>query len=129
MKKIIVTTLILVFAFTSYCQQSEFSKSLTREEYLSKSKTQKLCGFILLGAGAITLISISGGNTDLSSVGAFAVAGGLATLGSIPLFISAGKNKRKAMASTSFILEKKLFISQSGISFNSLPSVSLKINL
>ena len=122
--------MLLIFAATSFCQETKSLQSLTREEYLTKSKTQKVFGFILLGAGATTLIIISKGNTDLNAVGPLAVVGALSTLGSIPLFIASGKNKKRAMeVTTSLKFEKTQSIQQSGISFHSFPAMSLKINL
>ena len=130
MKKISICIMSLIFTATSFCQQTKPLQPLTREEYLTKSKTQKVFGFILLGAGATTLIIIRKGNTDLNAVGPLAVVGTLATLGSIPLFIASGRNKRRAMkASTSLKFEKTQSIQHSGISFHSFPAMSLKINL
>ena len=129
MKKISICILLLIFAATSFCQQTKSLQPLTRKEYLAKSKTQKVFGFILLGAGVTTLIIISKGNTDLNAVGPLAVIGTLSTLGSIPLFIASGRNKRKALkASTSLKFEKVQSIHQPGLSFNSFPAMSLKIN-
>jgi hypothetical protein len=130
MKKVAICTLLLILSFTSFCQDTQPSTPLTREDYLKKSKTQKVLGFVFLGAGAITLISVSGGNTDLGTAGVLIVAGGLATLTSIPLFIASGKNKRKAKdASLSFKFEKIQTIQPAGISFHASPVISLKINL
>ena len=97
MKKITVCSLLLLFAASSFCQQMQKSStSLTREEYLTKSRTQKVVGFVLLGAGAIALISVSGGNTDFGTLGTVVVAGGASILASMSFFIPSGKNKRKA---------------------------------
>ena len=121
--------MLLVLAATSFCQQSK-SLPLTREEYLTKSRTQKVFGFILLGAGATTLIILSKGNTDLDVAAPLAVAGTLSALGSIPLFIASGRNKRKARnASTSLKFEKAQSVQPTGITFKSFPAISLKIRL
>jgi hypothetical protein len=64
MKKVIISMIFLIFSATSFCQEKQPSQSSTQDEYLKKSKTQKIVGFVLLGAGAITLIIESGGNTD-----------------------------------------------------------------
>ena len=130
MKKVTICTMLLILSATSFCQQTQSSKPLTREEYLKKSKTQKIVGFVFLGAGAITLISVSGGNTDFNTLGTLVVVGGLSTLASIPLFIASGRNKRKAKnASVSFNFEKIQFIQQSQLSFHSVPAISIKLNL
>ncbi len=130
MKQITICAMLIIFSATSFCQQTQTTKSLTREEYLKKSKTQKIVGFVFLGAGAITLISVSGGNTDFNTLGTVVVVGGLLTVASIPLFIASGRNKRKAKnASVSFNFEKYQSIQQSQLSFHSFPAISLKLNL
>lgn len=130
MKKIIICAMLLIFSVTTFCQQTQPSTSFTREEYLKKSKTQKILGFVFLGAGAITIISVCGGNTDFNTLGTVVVLGGLLTVASIPLFIASGRNKRKAKnASISFNIEKFQFIHQSQLSFHSIPAISIKLNL
>lgn len=130
MKQITICTILLVLSATSFCQETQPSTTLTRDEYLKKSKAQKIFGFIFLGAGAITLISVSGGNTDFGTLGTLVVAGGLATLASIPLFIASGRNKRKAKnASLSIKVEKNQTIQPNELSFHLFPAISLKLNL
>jgi hypothetical protein len=58
MKKIIVFALLLILSTVSFSQQTEPKAPLTRADYLKKSKTQKIVGFVFLGAGAITFISV-----------------------------------------------------------------------
>ncbi len=48
----------------SFSQQKEPAHIIPEFDYLTTSKTQKIFGFILLGAGATTLIIISKGNTS-----------------------------------------------------------------
>jgi hypothetical protein len=130
MKKITICLLLVILSATSFCQQTEPSQPMTRNEYLKKSKTQKVLGFVFLGAGAITLISVSGGNTDFNTLGTLVVIGGVLTLTSIPLFIAAGRNKRKAKNATAFFkFEQTKTIQQTQISFRSFPAISLKLNL
>ncbi len=119
-----------MLAATSFCQQvQQPSTSLTRDEYLKKSKTQKIVGFVFLGAGVITLVSVSGGNTDFGTLGTVVVAGAVSVLASIPFFIASGRNKRKANnASLSFKFEKNQTM-PAEISFHSFPAISLKLNL
>lgn len=114
MKKLIICLLLVTFNATSFCQETN-PLPLTHEDYLRKSKNQKLIGWILLGAGATTLIAVSGGNTDFSTLGTLVIGGGLATLGSIPFFIASGKNKRKA----NLMLKNETFLR---------PGVNLKSN-
>lgn len=104
MKKIILifTVFLLATSMLLKAQKQETlitnntKTSLAGEEYLSKSKTQKTVGFILIGAGVTTIALISNGKADFSTTGALVVASGAAILGSIPFFIASGKNKRKS---------------------------------
>ena len=69
--------------------------------YLSKSKSQKTIGWVLLGAGIALYI---GGilvyeNSDLeesSGTDAMILIGSIASIASIPLFINGAKNKGRA---------------------------------
>jgi uncharacterized membrane protein YebE (DUF533 family) len=78
---------------------------LSAAQYLKKSKSQKTAAFILLGAGAVAFIVVSPGNLSFEASGNLIVAGGLAALGSIPLFIASGKNKRKSRNATVFLFK------------------------
>ena len=74
-----------------------------KEYYLQRSKNQKTAGMALLIGGGVAIgAGLLIGNSSESSfddAATGAVIGGvgvLAMLGSIPLFIASGKNKRKA---------------------------------
>jgi len=130
MKKTAVCALMLIVSAISFCQEPPAKSSLTPEAYLKKSKTQKIVGFVFLGAGAITLISVSGGNTDFNTLGTVVVAGGLSVLASIPLFIAAGRNKRKAKATAiSFNINTNRVFETTGIILRRYPAIVLKMNL
>ena len=129
MKKFIIFNLLVLLSVTSFGQQTDPSQPLTRDEYLKKSKSQKVAAWILLGAGAITLASISGGNTSFDALGTLAIGGTIAVLGCIPLFLAAGKNKRKAKAMTASIrMEKTNVIRGYSKAQNYYPAFSVKIN-
>jgi hypothetical protein len=56
-------------------------------------------------------------------------AGCASMLGSIPLFISAAKNKRKAMnAAAYFEIQRDPIITNFGLTLHSVPTLSLKLN-
>ena len=130
MKKITICAMLLILATTSFSQQTQSSKPLTREEYLTKSKNQKIFGFILLGAGVTSLAIAAYGGPSFDVLPVLAIGGTLSTLGSIPLFIASRRNKRKTMnTSASLKIEKTQTMQQTGISFHSLPAISVKINL
>lgn len=147
MKKIILFPIILIMSSASFSQQTEPSTVFTKEDYLQKSKNQKTGAIVLLaGGGLLHVIGLSvwsdgfvsafdfsnpdpnRGSSELNAGGVLMIFGSLAVLGSIPLFIASGKNKRKAM-NMSFKLQaipqlkNGSFVSQPG------PSFSLKINL
>lgn len=73
---------------------------LEMKHFLSKSKKQKTTAWLLLGGG-IVLNSIGSAN-DVDAYGnsrgyqVMSTIGGLATIGSIPLFFASSKNKNKA---------------------------------
>ena len=128
MKKTIICAMLLVLATVSFSQQTNPKQPLTREDYLKKSKSQKITAFVLLGAGVTTLAIISQGNTSFAVLGTFAPEVILSTLGSIPLFIASARNKRKAQAATVYFkLEKQDVRQFSGNS--TYPSVAIKFNL
>jgi hypothetical protein len=91
----------------SFSQQKEPAHIIPEFDYLTTSKTQKIFGFILLGAGATTLIIISKGNTSFDVLPILAIGGTLAVLGSIPLFVASGRNKRKAKTASAYLRIKE----------------------
>jgi len=127
--------MLLLMTTSSFCQQTDFSQSLTRQDYLKKSKNQKTTAWILLGGGAA--VAVGAAILDVSSDWSksetpYIVAlftGGAAMLGSIPLFIASGRNKRKAMnASTYFEIQRNPVLTNTGLTLHSLPTLSLKLN-
>ena len=73
-------------------------------DYVRKARTQRAAAWaLLLGGGLVAGVVVYAtrpGNTvsfdALPLVSAVGVAGGLAVLGSVPLFAAAGRNRRKA---------------------------------
>ncbi|MDQ6889744.1 MAG: hypothetical protein M3Z56_05660 [Bacteroidota bacterium] len=137
--KLIVSLLLLMILLTSQC-----SSAKTRDSLLTKSKHQKTAAWILLGGGwglgIAGLVTGLNGTVDLLSgqfdkagknVGAggiLLIAGGVAMLGSIPLFIAAHKNKHKA-TSLSFTNQLTPALVNSVTGRRCVPSVSLRFNL
>lgn len=128
MKKIMLYFLLLAFPATSFCQKTNDSVPVIKTDYLTKSKNQKTAGWVLLGGGTALigigfLVGDSKESTfDDAATGAFlAGVGLLSAIGSIPLFIASGKNKRKALnMSANFKMENAT---------NSYPAVAFKIKL
>lgn len=146
MKKIVLSITVLVFVIQSYCQTTT-SPSISKDEYLKRSKDQAKVGFILLGAGVITQavgVLIPRGNVKpVSLVDIFSgtrsyenddtktgliLAGFISELCSIPFFISSGKNKHRA-ASVSFNNQKILFPQHNALAVKTQPAITLKIRI
>jgi len=132
MKTITALLIILFFIPNTFCQ------TLSKGDYLLKSKSQKTTGWILLGGG--TAIAIAGtismsnqdfwssDNSDYDTAG-FMMLGGLAVgLASIPFFISSAKNANKA-ATISFNYQKAYFPKHDIFVVKMQPAITLKIPL
>ena len=135
MKKIILFALLLILSARSFSQQSYPSTPLTRSDYLQKSKNKKTAAWVLLGGGIVLigtgfLIGASSESSfdDAYTGGIFVGVGVLSAIGSIPLFIASGKNKRKA-ASLSFKNEMAPQLLKNSFVSRIVPSLSLKIQL
>src|SRR5215203_3768979 len=106
MKKMVLIILTSCLFFQSgYAQK--FKDSLMRLSdydlgtyYLKQSKNQKTIGWVLLGAGVTsTIVGGQQASKDIfneSSGEAWAIFGALSTVASIPVFLSAAKNKGRA---------------------------------
>jgi len=142
MKKIILFLAFFSMLTKGFSQQAEEPKmELTKQEYLKKSKSQKTVGRILLGGGGILigaglLTNLSNGLGNLfveesqknSSGDIFTVLGVISIAGSIPLLISAGKNKRKAL-SLSVKNQPSQVLQNNRLYSKIIPSLTFKINL
>ncbi len=141
MKKLILTIASILWFFNSFSQQSSPTPSLTKQVYLTKSKKQKPAGWALFGFGTAMLVGGSAiaagaadeswngdGNETLKAGGVVVAVGLAAMLGSIPLFIASGRNKRKA-ATVSFNNMKIPQIKNSSLVYKPMPAVLLKFNL
>jgi len=140
MKKFSLFFISLLFLINSFSQTQTNSK----EYYELKSKHQKTTAWIMLGGGAGLFIAggvvgahgffdlFSGdfnkANNNVGAAATLGIVGTASMLGSIPFFISSGKNARKA-ASISFIDERILLPQQNTIAFKMQPTISLKISL
>lgn len=153
MKKAIIFLICMGTMIYSIAQEnpSETPKPLlTKEEYLQKSKANRTGAIVLISAGgAITLagfaVALNSLEEDLGNISLFGsptkttnndatfeailIIGGVAAmLGSIGLFVSAHKYKRKAL-SVSFKNELAPQLQRSTVKYNAVPSLSLKIRL
>jgi|SoiMethySBSTD1v2_1073268.scaffolds.fasta_scaffold12436_2 hypothetical protein len=149
MKKFLLTIAIALFFIESFSQQVNPAPSLTKQDYLDKSRKQKTAAWILLGGGAAliitgTILSANEVEEDYQNdpYNPFAplteadfdgpewvfTTGIFAGLGSIPLFVASSRNRRKAMT-VSLKNEQFQSLKNSSLVYKPMPAVSLKINL
>lgn len=143
MIRIIAITLFLVTSFTSFSQSAAIPAKTVDTDYLQKSKKQKKTAWLILGGGLAcslvgsilsTELEVDGDTEPL--LGDFAsttgtilnVTGVCAMAGSIPLFIAAHRNKKKAM-SLSFKNEKAPQFRHGSFTSIAIPSLTLKVSL
>jgi hypothetical protein len=114
MKQTLTLIIILLVVFQSgYCQKTEKKGNQKYQQshdiYIQKYKANKTVAWVMLGSGiAMTVaglgINMEGGVLDGDSTNNnkglwLSYLGGATTIVSVPLFFSAGKNKRKARMS------------------------------
>ena len=143
MKKLLLFSIALLVAASSFSQQNNPAPALSKQDYLKKSKHQKTAAWALLGGGGtfiVTGIIITKGELIHENFigqksykndrikGDFVLSGTLAMLGSIPLFIAASRNKKKAM-SMSFKNQMLPQLQSTGFKYQNIPSLNLKISL
>ena len=136
MKKITIGTLLLAFATTSFSQQTVQKHSMTKTDYLQKSKRQKTFAWICTGVGvsglALTIMFVTVAN-DLDSEFAATVPyfiSGACVASGIVLFVASGKNKKKAMAASAFLnMEKVPVLQGTSVISQSFPAIGLKIKI
>ncbi|MBK7291723.1 MAG: hypothetical protein IPI78_16640 [Chitinophagaceae bacterium] len=142
MKKLILFLAFFSMLTKGFNQQIEApKKELTKQEYLKKSKSQRTAGGIILGGGAILIgaglaTSLGNGLANLfeqeakknNSGDVLTVLGVISIAGSIPLLISAGKNKRKAL-SLSVKNQPSQVLQNNRLYSKIIPSLTFKINL
>ena len=138
MKKTILFYSLLLLSAVTFSQKTTPSPTLTQQDYLAKSKSQKSTAWLLVGGGtavlAGTLISaassvcIGGGCTKKSFPIVPVGLGSAAIVGSIPFFITSSRNKKKAI---SLSLKNEAFpqVSKQNFVYKAVPSLTLKLNL
>ncbi len=134
MKFIFVLSALLIFISTSYSQKS----SLTKEDYLLKSRNKKTTAFIFLGTGAAMIgggiLIASSASKGLDGLGkglggaALAVGGAVLAAVSFPFFMASDRNKKKA-ALLSVKSETNSYYSNGNVAIQYYPALSFKLRL
>ncbi len=156
MRKVLIIVTLALVTNSSFSQQTKPSPTLTKQEFILKSKHQKTAAWVFLGGGfALSTIGviiatpkaaedvgygillfpniIAGNpqpapNNDYTGETVLVISGVVAMLSSVPLFIASSKNKRKAM-SLSFKNEPALQSLRGSLVTRSVPSLNFKISL
>ena len=133
MKKIIFLFGALIAASSVFSQQINPSPVLTKQDYQLKAKHLEIAALCLGGAGFVVWAAgvskymnqednIDGGGEVAMTIGGFSC------LASIPLFILASKNRKKARRMV--INNQRISqIQNSSLVFRSIPSLTLKLQL
>ena len=135
MRKFFFCTTLLFLATSSFSQQTDSSRTLTKQDYLEKSKNQKTAARIMLIGGAVvavgSIILDATSDWDKSEtpyIVAFS-AGCASMIGSIPLFVASKRNKRKGMdATTYFEIRRNPVATNTGFTFHSTPTLAVKFS-
>jgi hypothetical protein len=137
------TFFLLISVVTNCFGQQTTPASTIQSDYLKKSENQKKAAWILLGGGAalfaIGVIIPQGEEEEWTFYGpdhkndgikaVFCLTGTLSMLGSIPLFIASGKNKRRAASvSANLQMQQSKVIQRAGFAKISYPAVAVKLN-
>lgn len=146
MRNLLLILLLTCFFETSFAQSlaGDSSKIISKETLLLKRKKQKkVANVLLISGGSLMLISgivaigetaelvYTGGENEeniFKASAAVFTAGLLVSAASIPFYISAGKNKRKA-AALSFKQLKIPYLQNNTVAGSMIPAISIKIKL
>jgi hypothetical protein len=135
MKRIMIFIALAVINVNIFSQELNLNDQ-TKDFFLQKSKNQNKTGWILLGTGTAMIIggatvfnnSWDSGSATTTDISGFVILGGvIADLACIPVFISAGRNKRRA-ASMTLTYQNILLKPDYMFHMTAAPSLSVKIN-
>ena len=134
MKKIVAFLALLIMVNSVYSQQNNPSPTLTKKDYLQKSKNQKTAAWIFMGGGlGLTVLGLSrDANNELSADNtgkAVAIVTGLAAVSVGTTFFILSSNNRKKGESLSFRMEKAPVLQQGGFAYRSFPALSFRVKL
>jgi hypothetical protein len=137
MKKHLLLGLLLAISISNFCQQTETTPTVAKQDYLQKSKKQKTTAWILLAGGTtvgfigLTKFNFAGSDDpEISNTAATVMffSGIAVAITSIPFFNASKRNKRKA-ASVSIKNQFIPDLQSSGLMYKPIPSLAVRINL
>jgi len=128
MKKFILFFFLLGLLHAASGQSTEPVPQFDKEYFLKKSRKQKTAAWIFLGAGTAMIGVAAPGNVSFDILPVLVIGGGTCIITSIPLFIAAARNKRKA-ANLAFEMKTVPRLETAGPVSQALPSLTLKIQL
>lgn len=143
MKKIMICFMALLISSATKGQQQPTATApiLTKEDYLQKSRKQKITALVIAGVGsdmilvggAIGLDDVGGimdaGDKNNSNLSGILIYGGIAIAAvSVPFFISSNKNKKKA-ARLSIQPQAGISIKNGTLVDRTVPSLNLRMKL
>lgn len=110
----------------------------SKAEYLEKAKRQKTAAWVCLGAGfgvsviGLTQINVAGSDNGKvnNTPGTILLAAGVAAeIISIPLFVAASKNKKKAISMAFHKINTATLGTNGFVSNTKIPAITLQIKL
>jgi hypothetical protein len=134
MKKIITCIALLIVANSIYSQQNNPSATLTKKDYMMKSKNQKTAAWLFMGGGlGLTVLGLTADNEN-SGTGdhtgkIVALVSGIAAISVGTIFFINSANNKKRGEMLSFRMEKAPLIQQGGFVYRSYPALSFRLNL
>jgi hypothetical protein len=140
MKKIIILSLLLVFATASFAQEVAPKQHWTETDYYKKSKKQKTAAWVFTGAGSAILLTtlfveafstaVTLGESKATGTTLPYAIGGACVATGVVFFIASGKNKKKAKEVSAFVNMERAPVLQAAVTRNqSFPVLGVKINL
>jgi hypothetical protein len=130
MKQIAICTILLILSMSSFSQCTNPAHTLTKADYLQKSKNQKTTAWIMLGGGNVmSVVGLSTFNLAGSADGevnntpstVLFFTGVAAMFGSLPFFHAAKRNRNKAM-SVSFKCRSFPQLQKNNFAYKAFPS-------
>ena len=143
MKKIILSITLLAFFINVFAQDTT-RNGYSKEYYLQKSKNQRTAAWVLLGVGTTLIVvgAITGASgiansnypfmtdeevSSSNTSGVIVAVGAVMDVASIPFFISAGKNNRRAYE-VALSKENVFLLKNNFVAARPIPSITFRIH-